>query len=92
MSRNVFCRKYQTELPGLNTPPNPSPKGLALFENVSQQAWDEWMAHQTRLINEKRLNLMDAAHRKYLSEQMEKFLNNEEIDQADGYVPEQQTK
>ncbi|HRH79324.1 MAG TPA: oxidative damage protection protein [Cellvibrionaceae bacterium] len=92
MSRLVFCRKYQTELPGLDALSYPSPKGMSLIESVSKQAWEEWMAHQTRLINEKRLNLMDAAHRKYLAEQLEKFLNNEQIDQAEGYVPEQQAK
>jgi Fe-S cluster biosynthesis and repair protein YggX len=87
MTRTVFCRKYQTELPGLASPPNPTPKGKALFEEVSQRAWDEWMVHQTRLINEKRLSLLDPSHRKYLAEQLEKFLSNEAIDQAEGYVP-----
>lgn len=89
MTRTVFCRKYQQELPGLDTPPNPSPKGMELFNTLSKQAWDEWMAHQTRLINEKRLNLMDPAHRRYLAEQQEKFISGGEVDQAEGYVPEQ---
>ncbi len=91
MTRLVFCRKYQQELPGLDTPPNPSPKGQELFNSLSKQAWDEWMTHQTRLINEKRLSLMDASHRKYLSEQMEKFISGEQVDQAEGYVPEQKS-
>ncbi len=91
MTRLVFCRKYQQELPGLATPPNPSPKGMALFESVSQQAWDEWMAHQTRLINEKRLSLLDPKHRAYLSQQLENFLNGDAVDQAEGYVPEEKT-
>jgi len=39
------------------------------------------------LINEKHLNLMDPDSRKYLQQEMEKFLSGEEYDQAEGYVP-----
>lgn len=87
MARTVFCRKYKQELEGLERPPYPGAKGQDIFENVSAKAWSEWMSHQTMLINEKRLNMMDLTARTYLSEQMEKFLSGEEYDQADGYVP-----
>lgn len=87
MSRTVQCRKYKKEMEGLSVPPLPGPKGLDIFENVSQQAWQEWLKHQTMLINEKHLNMMDVESRKYLSDQMEKYLSGEEYDQADGYVP-----
>lgn len=87
MSRTVFCRKYQRELEGLERPPLPGPKGQDIFENISRQAWQEWLAHQTMLINEKHLNLMDMGTRTYLSEQMVKFLSGDDYDQAEGYVP-----
>ena len=87
MSRTVFCRKYQQELPGLSAPPYPGPKGQEIFDSVSQQAWDEWQAHQTMLINEKQLSLVDPESRKYLRAEMDKFLDGEEYDQAEGYVP-----
>lgn len=87
MSRTVFCRKYQQEMEGLDAPPFPGPKGQDLFDNISKQAWQDWMAHQTTLINEKRLNLMDMTTRVYLQEQMQKFFSGEEVDKADGYVP-----
>ena len=45
------------------------------------------MTHQTTLINEMRLNMMDLTARTYLSEQREKFFAGEEVDQAEGYVP-----
>ena len=86
MARNVFCRKYQEELEGLDLPPMPGPKGQDIFANVSKKAWGEWMAHQTTLINEKRLNLMDLTDRAYLDEQREKFFSGEEVDQAEGYI------
>lgn len=87
MSRTVQCRKYNKELPALPAPPYPGEKGKEIYETVSQQAWKEWQAHQTMLINEKQLNMMDADARKYLMEEMEKFLDNEDYDKAEGYVP-----
>lgn len=87
MSRTVFCRKYQRELEGLEQPPLPGPKGQDIYDNISKQAWQEWLAHQTMLINENRLNMMDMTARTYLNEQREKFLSGEEYDQAEGYVP-----
>lgn len=87
MARMVFCRKYQKELEGLDFPPYPGQKGVDIFQNVSKQAWGEWMAHQTMLINEKHLSVMDMGTKVYLTEQMDKFLSNADYDQADGFVP-----
>ena len=87
MARMVHCRKLKQELPGLDLPPFPGPKGQEIFDNVSKQAWAEWMTHQTTLINEMRLNMMDLTARTYLSEQREKYFSGEDVDQAEGYVP-----
>ena len=87
MSRTVFCKKYQTEKEGLERPPYPGPKGQDIFDNVSRQAWEEWQAHQTMLINEKALNMMDAESRKFLQQEMDKFMANQDFEQAEGYVP-----
>jgi len=88
MTRTVHCTKYNKELPGLERPPYPGVKGTHIFENVSAQAWQEWHEHQTRLINEKHLIMTDPDSRKYLMEQMDKFLTGGDFDQAEGYVPE----
>ncbi|MCR8923026.1 oxidative damage protection protein [Dasania sp. GY-MA-18] len=88
MARTVFCKKYQQELPGLNAPPYPGPKGQEIFEQVSQQAWQEWQKHQTMLINERHLSMMDAKDRSFLQEQMDKFLSGDDYELAEGYVPE----
>ncbi len=87
MARTIFCRKLNQELPGLDLPPFPGPKGEEIFNNISKQAWGEWMQHQTTLINEMRLNMMDLTARTYLAEQREKFFAGEQVDQAEGYVP-----
>ena len=89
MPRTVICRKLQRELEGLSAPPFPGPTGQKIFETVSEQAWTEWLGLQTMLINEHRLNVREASTRTYLSEQREKFLNNEETDRVEGYVSPQ---
>ena len=92
MTRSVFCRKHKEELPGLQSPPFPGAAGEDIFNNVSQQAWDEWTEHQTRLINEKHLNTMNKDARAYLVDQRTKFLSGEAYDSAEGYVPENKDK
>jgi Fe-S cluster biosynthesis and repair protein YggX len=87
MSRTVFCKKYQKDLEGLDAPPYPGPKGQELFDNVSKQAWADWQAQQTMLINEKHLSLVDPETRKYLQQEMDKFFSGEDYDRAEGYVP-----
>ncbi len=89
MSRMVMCRKYKKEMEGLAIPPLPGAKGQTIFDTISKQAWEEWMQHQTMLINEKQLNLMDLGARTYLGEQMEKFFTGDDLDKIDGYVPEE---
>ena len=87
MSRTVTCRKYKKELKGLDFVPMPGPVGQDIYEHISEQAWKEWQAQQTMLINEKQLNMMDTTARAFLREQMEKFFQNEEYEHAEGYVP-----
>ena len=88
MTRTVQCVKLKKEAEGLVVPPLPGPKGQWVYDNVSQEAWSEWQAHQTRLINEKHLSLLEPETRKYLKEQMDKFFAGEDYDAAEGYVPE----
>ena len=87
MSRTVFCRKYNEELEGLERAPYPGPIGQEIFDNVSKKAWQAWTDHQTMLINEKHLSLMDPSSRKFLQEEMQKFLDGEDYAKAEGYVP-----
>ena len=73
MARMVQCVKLGREAEGLPRPPMPGELGKRIFENVSQEAWREWLAHQTRLINEYRLVLADAKSRAFLAAEMEKY-------------------
>jgi len=85
MSKIVFCKKLQKELPAMTIPPMPGKKGIELMETVSLEAWEAWKSHQTTLINEKHLDLSRDEDRQWLLEQMEKYFNNEEVEQASGF-------
>ena len=85
MSKTVFCKKLQKDLPAMTVPPMPGPKGKELMETISNDAWEAWKSHQTTLINEKHLDLSKADDRTWLLDQMEKFFNNEEVEHASGF-------
>lgn len=87
MTRNVFCVKLQREAEGLDLPPYPGELGKKLYENVSKEAWQGWIRHQTMLVNENRLSLADARARKYLATQMEQYFFGTGADRPAGYVP-----
>ena len=86
MARMVNCIKLGHEAEGLDLPPMPGEMGKKLWENVSKEAWQQWIKLQTMLINENRLNLIEARHRKYLAEQLEKHFFGDGADQIQGYV------
>ena len=87
MARIVKWKKKKKEAEGLDYPPYPGPLGLKIFENVSKEAWSGWLEHQTMLLNEKRLSLVDPQARKYLTEQTEAYFFGDGADKAEGYVP-----
>ena len=90
MTNRVKCAKLGIEAEGLDAPPFPGPKGQYIFENVSKQAWQEWLSMQTMLINEHRLASFDPNAKKFLEEERAKFLFGGGIDMPEGYVPPKQ--
>lgn len=86
MSRLVQCVKLGSEAEGLNSAPYPGELGKRIFENVSKQAWQMWLQHQTMLINEYRLTPIEPKARKFLEEEMEKFFFGEGSDTPSEYV------
>lgn len=87
MTRMVNCVKLGHEAEGLVRVPYPGELGKRVFENVSKQAWADWLKHQTMLINENRLSPMDPKARKFLEEQMEQYFFGEGAAMPEGYVP-----
>ena len=73
MSR-VYCTKYGKELPALTTAPFPGEAGEKILNEISAQAWFEWLEMQTMFINENQLNMMDPQAREFLAERRDEFL------------------
>lgn len=88
MSRTVFCSKLNKQAPGLMAAPYPGELGQRIFHNISQEAWQQWLSHQTLLINENRLSLADPSARELLTKEMEAFLFGAGGTKPTGYVPQ----
>ncbi len=88
MSRMVQCVRLKKEAEGLDSSPWPGDLGKRIFANVSRQAWQEWIEHQTMLINEYRLVAIQSEARKFLETEMEKFFFSGGAEKPQEYVPE----
>ena len=89
MSRTVNCVKLKKEAEGLDRAPYPGELGQKIFDNVSKEAWQQWLRHQTMLINEYRLSPVDPKARTFLEEQMEKFFfTDEQAEMPPDFKPE----
>ena len=87
MSRMVQCVKLGKEAEGLDRPTYPGDLGKRIFENISKEAWATWVQRQTMLLNEYRLSPVDPKARKFLEDEMEKFLFTDESTAPEGFVP-----
>ena len=77
MTRMVQCVKLGKEAEGLERPVYPGELGQKIWDQVSQEAWQLWLKHQTILINEYRLSPVDPKSREFLVKEMENFFFGE---------------
>ena len=89
MTRYVFCSKLNQEAEGLDKAPIPGALGERIFQHISKQAWTMWLSHQTMLINEYRLSLIDQKAREFLREEMEKFFFGDGSQTPSGFTPKE---
>jgi Fe-S cluster biosynthesis and repair protein YggX len=87
MARTIFCTYLQREAEGLDRVPYPGELGQRIYAGISKEAWQQWLRHQTMLMNEYRLTPIDPKARKFLVEEMEKFLFGGGAQKPEGYVP-----
>lgn len=87
MARMVQCVKLKKEAEGLDYATYPGELGKKIYDNVSKEAWQAWLRHQTMLINENRISPMDPKARKFLETEMEKYFFGPGSDAPAGYVP-----
>ena len=88
MSRTVNCIYLKKEGEGMDFAPYPGDLGQRIYDNVSKEAWQLWVAHQTMLINEYRLTPIEPEARKLLVTEMEKFFFSGGAEKPKEYVPE----
>ena len=86
MTRTVQCVNLGCEAEGLAAPPYPGDLGQRIFEGVSKEAWQQWLRHQTILINEHRISPIDPEARKFLEGEMEKFFFGGGAEMPGGFV------
>jgi len=86
MARMVQCVKLGREAEGLEKAPYPGELGQRIFENVSKEAWQQWLRHQTMLINEYRLVAFEPKARQFLVGEMEKYFFGTGSEAPQGYV------
>ena len=86
MTRMIHCHKLNSELEGLDSPPLPGALGEKIYNQISKQAWKMWIDHQTMLINEYRLSLIDPKARSFLTEEMERFFFGDGSAKPTGYL------
>ena len=86
MSKKVDCVVLGRQAPALETAPWPGDLGERIVQQVSVEGWQQWLARQTMLMNEKRLSPINPEHRAYLERQMEAFLFGDGGDSPEGWV------
>jgi len=86
MPRTVQCVVLGRAAEGLDYAPYPGELGKRIYQQVSKEAWQRWVAHQTMLINEYRLTPIEPKARQFLVAEMEKFLFGAGAVKPEGYV------
>src|SRR5687768_12228487 len=87
MARMVKCVLLGVEAEGLDYAPYPGELGQRIYENVSKEAWQRWLKHQTMLLNEYRLTPIEPKARKFLVAEMEKFFFGGGSEKPQEFVP-----
>lgn len=87
MTRRIYCSKLKQEDEGMDRSPFPGPLGERIFNHISKPAWSLWLSHQTMLINEYRLSLMDVKAREFLREEMQKYFFGEGSEKPTQFTP-----
>lgn len=92
MTKQVFCVKLKQEATGMDTAPFPGPLGEKIFNQVSKEAWKMWLGHQTMLINEYRLSLIDPKSREFLQTEMQNYFFGSGSEKPTGFTPKESSE
>ncbi|QJC34171.1 oxidative damage protection protein [Enterobacteriaceae endosymbiont of Donacia cinerea] len=74
MSKKIFCIYFQCKMIKLNYKVYPGDIGEIIYNHISYEAWSKWLIYQTKLINERKLNMIKEKHILFLEREMINFL------------------
>lgn len=77
MVRKVFCQFLNKEAEGLESPPTSGELGTRIYENISADAWTQWLDRLTTIINENQLSTADPGAHAVIEQHMLGFLFKE---------------
>ncbi|VFP86675.1 Probable Fe(2+)-trafficking protein [Candidatus Erwinia haradaeae] len=87
MSRTIFCTFLKRKALGQDYQLYPGDLGRRIFNEISAEAWGQWIARQTIIINERKLSMFDMTHRQVIEKEMIDFLfKTHQIDTAAEHV------
>ena len=87
MARMVQCARLGRELPGLPYKPFNNELGQRIHDSISMQAWQEWIEHSKRLVNEYRLDLTSDQGQKIWMSECQKYFFGEGSELPKEFVP-----
>ncbi len=77
MTRTVNCVLLGTPAEGLEKPPYPGELGQRIYDNVSAEAWRQWLERLVLIVNECQLNSADPANQELVEKHLVGFLFKE---------------
>jgi len=77
MAYEVNCIKLGHKAEGLDKLPFKGELGQRVYDNVSKEAWKQWLEHSKMLINEYRLDLTSESGQRLWMTECEKFFFGE---------------
>ena len=75
MAEKIICKRTGKEAEKMEKSPYPGPYSDLIWNNISQEGWDEWLEASLIMLNEYRMNLLDPKHAEMYDRQMLAFLN-----------------
>jgi Fe-S cluster biosynthesis and repair protein YggX len=78
----VHCKKLGKDLPGLERVPYKNDLGRRIYDEISKEAWDQWLKESVRYVNTYRVDLATPEGQKFMFKQCAVYFGFEEGDMA----------
>jgi Fe-S cluster biosynthesis and repair protein YggX len=93
VERIVHCRHLKKDLPGLDRAPYKNELGRKIYEEVSKEAWQQWLKDSVKYINTYRVDLAAPEGQKFMLGECAKYFGFEEGPLAStAFVPTAETE